>query len=132
MQQNDPDFWNKHSIEYLKMAYDYNHRERLTHPDGYGKNVGDCGDTVEYFLTFKEDKLINVAFDTDGCINTTACANTIIQIVEGQSIEEVWEVSPEDVIAYLKTLPESSHHCAELAVGALYKAVSDYEKKQNN
>jgi nitrogen fixation NifU-like protein len=39
-------------------------------------------------------------------------------------------VTPEKIIAYLETIPESHHHCAELAVGALYRALADLRAKQ--
>jgi nitrogen fixation NifU-like protein len=33
------------------MAFRHDRREAIEHPDGYGKRTGDCGDTVEMFLT---------------------------------------------------------------------------------
>ncbi len=42
---------------------------------------------------------------------------------------KAWEVTPELVIEYLKTLPQESYHCAELAVGALYLALTDFKKR---
>ena len=38
-------------------------------------------------------------------------------------VQAAWEVTPEAVAAYLETLPTDHFHCAELAVGALYKAL---------
>jgi nitrogen fixation NifU-like protein len=66
---------------------------------------------------------------TDGCINTNACANTVAHLVEGRSIAAAWEITPETVIAHLQTLPAESHHCAELAVGAFYRALADLTEK---
>jgi nitrogen fixation protein NifU and related proteins len=34
------------------------------------------------------------------------------------------------VIEFLETLPRGHHHCAELAVGALYRALADLRGKQ--
>jgi nitrogen fixation protein NifU and related proteins len=118
----------KHSKAFLEMSSDDSYHERMYQPNGYGKNTGDCGDTVEIFLTVKNGLIKDATFDTDGCVNTFACANTVIQTVWGKPLDVAWEVSPELVIDYLKTLPEENFHCAELAVGALYLAVSDYEK----
>ena len=59
-------------------------------------------------------------------MNTNACANTVAQLVEGKKITTAWEITPEDVIDYLETLPPEQFHCAELAVGALYRALADY------
>ena len=51
MEQKKFDFWQEHSDHYLEMAFRHDRREAIEHPDGYGKWTGDCGDTVEMFLT---------------------------------------------------------------------------------
>ena len=130
MEKETFDFWQDHSDRYLEMAFRMERCERLTHPDGYGKNIGDCGDTVEFFLTVKDDLLLSASFDIDGCINTRACANTVAELTEGRPLAHAWNITPEAVIGYLSTLPEASHHCAELAVGAFYKALTDFQKKR--
>ena len=60
------DFWNKHSTNYLEMAFRTDRCEVLTRPDGYGKNKGECGDTIEMFLTIKQDHIQWVSFAADG------------------------------------------------------------------
>jgi nitrogen fixation NifU-like protein len=119
------DFWNKHSTQYLEMAFRTDRCEVVEKPDGYGRNKGECGDTIEIFLTFEEDHVKWVSFAADGCMNTRACANTVSVMTEGKTLDDAWKIKVEDVISYLETLPEKSHHCAELAVGALYMALTD-------
>jgi nitrogen fixation NifU-like protein len=123
------DFWQDHSRQFLEMALGHERRERIEKPDGYGKRTGDCGDTVEFFLTTGKGHIRSVSYLTDGCLNTNACANTVAHLAEGGSIEAAWEITPEAVIAHLQTLPAESHHCAELAVGAFYNALADLTEK---
>ena len=132
MNENKFDFWHDHSLHYLEMAFRYDRRERLQNPDGYGKRTGECGDTVEMFLCNKGGRIQSVSFDTDGCINTNACANTVSHLAEGKTIEEAWEITPEDVIEFLETLPEENYHCAELAVGVFYMALANCQELQRN
>ena len=47
-------------------------------------------------------------------MNTAACANTIVNMVENKTIEQAWEITPEAVAGYLETLPKDHFHCAEL------------------
>lgn len=122
-------FWQEHSLQYLEMAFQYDNQGRLTHPDGYGRRTGDCGDTVEIYLSVDEQMIEDIAYQVDGCINTNACANTVIHMAQGINVDEAWAITPERVIDYLQTLPEGHRHCAELAVGALYQALADYNKK---
>jgi nitrogen fixation NifU-like protein len=126
------DFWRDHSLHYLEMAFRYDRRERLQKPDGYGKRTGECGDTVEMFLGIKDERIQSVSFDTNGCINTNACANTVSHLVEGRAIKEAWDITPEDVVEFLETLPKENYHCADLAVGAFYLALANYQELQRN
>ena len=127
------DFFNDHSVHFLEMALTTDRQERVYSPDGYGKNIGECGDTVEMFLMAKADKIERITFLINGCMNTLACANTVANLSENRTIHEAWEITPETVADFLETLPKDHFHCAELAVGAFYQALRDYsEKKQRS
>ena len=122
------DFFQDHSLKYLEMALRSDRQSMIEKPDGYGKRTGECGDTVEFFLQVRKDTIQHVSFLINGCINTTACCNTVAHLVEGNSVEEVWGITPDDVADYLETLPADHVHCAELSVGALYLALSNYQE----
>jgi nitrogen fixation protein NifU and related proteins len=119
------DFWQKHSLKFLELAFRSDRRERPANPHGHGKKKGDCGDEVEFFLLLEDDRIATIAYDLHGCINTNACANAIIELVEDRTLEQAWETTPEMVAAHLSSLPPDHFHCAELATGALYLALSD-------
>ncbi len=132
MDASELDFWQRHSIEFLEMAFRTDKREVPSKPDGCGRRTGACGDTVEIFLVLDDDTIRSASFEADGCLNTIACANTVIHLVEGRTLDEAWEVTPGDVIRFLKTLPDGEHHCAELAVGALYLALADARESRKH
>ena len=119
------EFWQEHSERFLEMAFSTERRERVTHPDGYGKRTGECGDTIEIFLTARDGMIEFVSYEIDGCMNTNACSAAIGKLVEGKSLEEGWELKPEAVVEYLESLPEHETHCAELACGAFYLALRE-------
>jgi len=118
----------KYSPRYLEMATIMDKQRIIKDPDGYGKRTGECGDTVEMFLMVRKDRVHSVSFITDGCINTHACANCVSFIAEGKTVTEAWEITPEKVIDFLETLPEEHRHCAELAVGAFYLALVNFQE----
>ena len=122
------DFWKDHSEKFLEMALRVDYRERVEHPDAYGKRTGDCGDTVEFFLIIDGGRIKNISFDINGCINTNACANTVVELARGKSLERAWKIKPEDIESFLETLPPGHAHCAELAIGAFYLALADYRE----
>ncbi|MFO7715960.1 iron-sulfur cluster assembly scaffold protein [Desulfosarcina sp.] len=119
------DFWQEHSLTFLEMAFRTDHRERLEKPDGYGKKVGDCGDTVEFFMNLDGAVISTLAYDINGCLNTNACCNAVVALVAGKAVDDAWEVTPEQVAGFLESLPQDHFHCAELVVGTLYLALAN-------
>jgi nitrogen fixation NifU-like protein len=63
-------------------------------------------------------------------MNTNACANTVAFLAEGKTIEEAWNMTTESVVNYLETLPSKEMHCADLALGAFYLALSNAQKNK--
>ena len=132
MEEKKFDFRQNHSSKYLEMALRTDKRGIIEQPDGYGKNTGVCGDTIEMYLVVLNGIIRHATFDTNGCLSTNACANTVSYIIEGKKVGQAWNVTPEDVINYLETLPKENYHCAELAVGSLYLALSNYRENIRN
>lgn len=131
-QKETSDFWQDHSLAFLEMAFRTDRRERLDKPDGYGKKTGDCGDTVEFFLNLDGKTIANLSYDINGCLNTNACCNAIVSLVEGSPVDTAWEITPERVADFLETLPPDHYHCAELCVGALYLALANARENRRS
>ncbi len=127
MEQQDKDFFNKHSSNFLAMALAYEKDKKDEEYNCFGEKTGDCGDTVKFYLIIEDSIIKHIYFEVFGCLNTRACANTISTFAEGKSIEEAWKVTPEGIIAFLETLPYDHHHCAELSCGAFYRALNSYK-----
>jgi len=121
------DFWNDHSLEFLEMAMKRDFQESVQAPDGYGKNVRDCGDVVEFYLMTKERQLSSISYDIQGCLFSHACANTIIKLALNTSIEQARGICAQDIIGYLKTLPEKETHCAVHALAAFNNALDSLD-----
>ena len=124
-QKETSDFWQDHSLIFLEMAFRSDRRERLDNPDGYGKKIGDCGDTVEFFINLDGETINSLSYDINGCLNTNACCNAVVSLIDGQSLDGAWEVTPDQVADTLQSLPQDHFHCAELVVGTLYLALAN-------
>jgi nitrogen fixation protein NifU and related proteins len=132
MDHSKEDILQTHSLKFLEAALRTDRQQPMGHCDGHGRQTGDCGDTVEFFLTLQGDRIDSISYEINGCINTNACANAIIDLVEGQPLDKAWGLNPEDVADYLESLPPDHFHCAELAVGALYLTLADAREKQRS
>ena len=100
---------------------------RMEEADGYAKNTGTCGDTMEMFLRVKDDKIIECTFQTDGCGTTIVCGSVATEMAAGKPfIEALGAVSAAEILRVLGGLPEDSVHCAKLAAETLRQALADY------
>lgn len=124
------DFWNDHSLEFLEMSMKRDYQETVRSCDGYGKKVRSCGDTIEIYLMMKQNKIQSISYDIKGCLFSHACTNTLIKLASSKTIDQARKIDPDDIITYLKTLPEAEKHCAVNALAAFHMALDDYEKRQ--
>ncbi len=130
MDQKVLDFWRRHSVNFVSMAFETGRRERIQHPDGYGKHSRECGDTLEIYLMSRNGRIGSASFYTEGCIYTVACANALVSMIDGKPIEQAWAVSPRQIAEFLESLPKTEFHCAELAVRTLHAALLDLRENE--
>jgi nitrogen fixation NifU-like protein len=95
-------------------------------PDGFGKVIGPCGDTMEIFLKVKDDRVMNASFWTDGCGTTIASGSMVTELAKGKSVSEALKITQQDILDALGGLPEESIHCALLAANTLKEAIKHY------
>ena len=131
MEKTSAKSFDEHSQHFQEMVSRVERYGVLEKSDGYGKWIGDCGDTIEIFMSIRGGQLQMITFKVEGCANTVACGNTVSWLMEGRTLTDAWQLTPENVISYLETLGPDHHHCAELAVGAFYKALADFNHRQN-
>jgi len=102
----------------------------MDQPDGYGHVTGSCGDRMEIFLRFEEDKVREATFRTDGCGSSMVCGSFAAELAHGKNPDELAEISGETILEVLGGLPEEDRHCALLAAETLQEALDDYMRKQ--
>jgi len=125
-----------------KELKDYNERivELFHNPRNWGKPAGDeitvsqsykgpCGDTMQFFLKIKNNKIEKANFITDGCGASVATASQTMLLIEGKSLNFAEGLKPEDIDNALKGLPEDHKHCAVLAVNTLKRAIEKYKRE---
>ena len=98
--------------------------EALRHPDGVGKQVSDCGDTIEIQIALDKQILKHVSYSVHGCAFTLVSARAAVALIRGKTIEEARSVAqPETIDNALGGLPEHNKHCTELAAEAAQEAI---------
>ncbi len=98
----------------------------LEDPDGQAKLKGTCGDSMEIALKFRDGRIVDAAFQTDGCGPSVVCGSYAAELALGKTPDEALDVTGDQILEALDGLPEENVHCAYLAAAALQEALNDY------
>jgi len=98
--------------------------------DGVGE-VGNplCGDMMTFFIKVEDDTLIDVKFQTFGCVAAIAVSSMVSEMAKGKKIDEAREISKKLVAEALGGLPPNKMHCSNLGAEALALAIKNYQEK---
>ncbi len=103
---------------------------RMQDPDGYARLTGSCGDTMEIFLKFEDDRVKDASFVTDGCGSSAVCGSFAAEMAIGMAPDELLDITGEKIIEELGGLPKEEEHCAMLASETLHEALNNYMIRQ--
>ena len=98
--------------------------------DGIGE-VGNakCGDIMRMYLKIEDDVVKDVKFETFGCASAIASSSMATQLIKGQPVSEVKQLTNKAVAEALDGLPDYKMHCSVLAEEAIQSALEDYHRK---
>ncbi len=102
---------------------------RMQNASAMGKVLGTCGETMEMYFRVRDGRADAVRFFTTGCGPSMAAGSMGAQLAEGLALEEISDITGDQVRDSLGGLPLDHAHCADLTVGALRAAVDDYYKR---
>ncbi len=105
-------------------------RRRPEDADAMGRITGKCGDTMEIFLSFADNRVSKAAAHSDGCSFSRRCGSFAAELAIGKNPEELFDLTGEDVLQAFGTFPNGEEHCAFLAVKTMQEAVNAYMVKQ--
>lgn len=82
-----------------------------------------CGDVIRLSLKVADGRIANLRFKAKGCVPAMACASAIAELAFGKLLSEAREITRQDIVNSVGTLPQASSHAAQLAVDALSAAL---------
>jgi len=102
----------------------------LKNPDAIG-HVGNarCGDIMELYLKIKDNKIIDAKFKTFGCAAAIASTSVLTDLIKGKKIDQVLDISHQEIKKVLGKMPAHKFHCTVLAENALKEAIKNYKEK---
>jgi nitrogen fixation NifU-like protein len=107
--------------------------DHFTHPrntgviedaDGIGE-VGNpvCGDMMTFYIKVKDNRLVDVKFQTFGCVAAIAVSSMVSEMAKGKDLEEAKKITNKQVAEVLGGLPPNKLHCSNLGAEALGLAI---------
>ncbi len=116
----------------LVLEHFSNPRNVGTIPDADGIGVEGnpiCGDLMKIYIKVKDDRILDIKFQTFGCGAAIATSSMVTEMVKGRTLDEAMAISNRAVAQALGGLPPAKMHCSNLAADALHKAIDDYKSK---
>lgn len=104
---------------------------KMENPSGVGK-VGNpqCGDEMVIYIKIENNVIVDVSFETFGCVAAIASSSMTTDMIKGKTIEEALALSNKDVADKLGGLPPVKMHCSVLAEEGIKAAIEDYRKRE--
>ncbi|MDD9301124.1 MAG: iron-sulfur cluster assembly scaffold protein [Desulfobacter sp.] len=99
---------------------------RMKNPDGFGKVLGECGDTMEIYLKFKDNRVASASYFTDGCASSGVSGSFASELALNKTPEELTEITGDQVLNAIGKLPDSDLHCTTLAARTIQAALDNY------
>lgn len=129
----------------MDRCYPQNIIERLAGPSNSGDSVDanaagksasfECGTFVRISLRVNEGIIEDIRFRSNGCGYAVAAADSLCSSMRGRPLTDLHgfyradaERSIEEDVCGAEGFPAERSHCAELAIDALKKALSEYRR----
>ena len=119
---------------YSEMVMDHFNNPRnagvIEDADGIGE-VGNpqCGDMMTFSIKVKDDTLLDVKFQTFGCVAAIAVSSLVSEMAKGKKLDEAQKITRQGVAQALGGLPPNKMHCSNLGAEALSLAIKNYQEK---
>ena len=89
---------------------------------GSGTNPA-CGDEVTLYLKFEGDTVSDAKMQILGCGAITATMSSLTDLVCGKTMDELGQITAEEIAESVGGLPSHKRHCATLARRVLQNAL---------
>jgi len=94
-----------------------------------------CGDMMLVVIRVDKEteRIKDLKWKTYGCASAVGSTSAMSELVlsnGGMSLQDAWNLNPQDILEALGGLPDHKIHCSVLGDKALRAAISDYYRRQ--
>ena len=88
--------------------------------------TGTCGDTMGICVKMNNGTIQDAKYEVLGCAGAVTAAMAAVDLIKGRSLEFARGLNDGDIFKVLEEIPVKKHHCIQLAVKTLHKAIDEY------
>ncbi len=90
-----------------------------------------CGDRVGFDGIIKDNKLVEIAFQGEGCVISQATASMLTEYVKNRDISGIEKLNSQDILSLVKIdLGPARLRCALISLEALQHGIKIWHQKQ--
>jgi len=88
--------------------------------------TGTCGDTMGIYVKMNNGTIADAKYQVMGCAGAVSAAMAAVDLIKGRSLDFARKLNDGDIFKVLEEIPVKKHHCIQLAVKTLHKAIDEY------
>jgi nitrogen fixation NifU-like protein len=116
---------------YSAKAIDYYirkpHMGEVSEPDIASEMTGTCGDTMGITIRMNNGLVQEAKYQVMGCAGAISAAMAVVDLITGKDLDYARSIDDGTVYQVLEEIPVKKHHCIQLAVKTLHKALDAYQ-----
>ena len=116
---------------YSNRAIDYfirkPHLGSLKDANHVSEMTGTCGDTMKIFLKVDRGIILDAKYQVLGCPGAVTAAMAAVDLIKGKDLNYARSIDDGDIFKLLEEIPAKKHHCIQLALKTLQKAIDEYQ-----
>jgi nitrogen fixation NifU-like protein len=116
-----------YSDKAIKYYMEKPHMGDMPNPDLSSEMLGTCGDTMKIYLKIDNGTITDIKYQVLGCPGAISAAMAVVDLTKRKSLEYAKSIDDGEVFKLLEEIPAKKHHCIQLAVKTLHKAIGEYE-----
>jgi nitrogen fixation NifU-like protein len=93
--------------------------------------TGTCGDTMGIFIKMENGVVGDAKYQVMGCAGAISAAMAVVDLIKGKDLNYARTIDDGTVFKVLQEIPVKKHHCIQLAVKTLHKALDAYGLKKS-
>lgn len=87
-----------------------------------------CGDECTLYVKIKDEKILDISFENNGCAISTASEALLCEYVKGKKVSDVLKIEGIDILENLGGVIPTRTKCALLGLVTLKRGLEEFEK----